>query len=122
MRHEPHHADLRLRDRSLADGLDDERLARNELRRLLTAFPDVEITGEATNAEQAREQLAALKPDLIFLDVQMPGETGMELLESLEPPAPPLARLPAKVLFWIVILPPAALNMPPPPSKAPSPP
>jgi len=68
--------------------IDDERLARNELRRLLAAFPDIAIVGEAANAKQAREQLAALKPDLIFLDVQMPGETGMELLESLEPPVP----------------------------------
>lgn len=68
--------------------IDDERLARNELRRLLAAFPEIEIVGEATNAKQAREQLAALKPDLLFLDVQMPGETGMEFLESLEPPVP----------------------------------
>ena len=68
--------------------IDDERLARNELRRLLAAFPDVEITGEAANGKQAREQLAASAPELIFLDVQMPGETGMQLLESLEPPAP----------------------------------
>lgn len=68
--------------------IDDERLARNELRRLLAAWPDVEIAGEAANGKQAREQLAALSPALIFLDVQMPGETGMELLESLEPPAP----------------------------------
>ena len=68
--------------------IDDERLARNELRRLLAAFPEIEIAGEAANAKQAREQLAALKPELLFLDVQMPGETGMELLESLEPPVP----------------------------------
>jgi two-component system, LytTR family, response regulator len=68
--------------------IDDERLARNELRRLLTAFPDIEIAGDASNSKQAREQLAALKPDLLFLDVQMPGETGMELLESLEAPVP----------------------------------
>ncbi len=68
--------------------IDDERLARNELRRLLSAFPDMVIAGEAANAKQAREQLAALTPDLIFLDVQMPGETGLELLESLEPPVP----------------------------------
>lgn len=68
--------------------IDDERLARNELRRLLTPFPDVEVIGEAANAPQARKQLAALKPDLLFLDVQMPEETGMELLESLEPPLP----------------------------------
>ncbi len=68
--------------------IDDERLARNELRRLLAAFPELEIVGEAANAKQAREQIAERAPDLIFLDVQMPGETGMELLESLEPPAP----------------------------------
>jgi two-component system LytT family response regulator len=68
--------------------IDDERLARNELRRLLAVFPEITIVGEAANAKQAREQLAALSPDLIFLDVQMPGETGMELLESLEPPVP----------------------------------
>ncbi len=68
--------------------IDDERLARNELRRLLAAFPQVVIAGEAANAKLAREQLAALKPDLIFLDVQMPGETGMEFLAALEPPVP----------------------------------
>ena len=68
--------------------IDDERLARNELRRLLAAFPEITIAGEAANAKQDREQLAALAPDLIFLDVQMPGETGLELLESLEPPVP----------------------------------
>jgi two-component system LytT family response regulator len=68
--------------------IDDERLARNELRRLLAGFGDIEVAGEAANAKQARQQLAALAPELVFLDVQMPGETGMELLESLEPPVP----------------------------------
>ena len=68
--------------------IDDERLARSELRRLLSGFPEIAIIGEAANAKQAREQLAALRPELLFLDVQMPGETGMELLQSLEPPAP----------------------------------
>ena len=68
--------------------VDDERLARNELRRLLAAFPEVKVVGEAANAKQAREQMAALKPDLLLLDVQMPGETGIEFLESLEPPVP----------------------------------
>jgi two-component system LytT family response regulator len=68
--------------------IDDERLARNELRRLIAAFPEIEVVGEASQPKQAREQMAALKPDLLFLDVQMPGETGIEFLESLEPPIP----------------------------------
>jgi two-component system LytT family response regulator len=68
--------------------IDDERLARAELRRLLAAHPELEVVGEAANAKQAREQIATLHPDLLFLDVQMPGESGMELLEALEPPAP----------------------------------
>ena len=68
--------------------VDDERLARNELRRLLAEFPEVEIVGEAANAKQARELMGTLKPDLLFLNVQMPGETGIDFLESLEPPVP----------------------------------
>jgi two-component system, LytTR family, response regulator len=68
--------------------IDDERLARNELRRLLAVAADIEIVGEAANGTLAREQLAAHQPDLIFLDVQMPGENGLELLASLEPPVP----------------------------------
>ena len=67
--------------------IDDERLARSELRRLLKAHPEIEIVGEAANANQAEEKIAALKPDLIFLDVQMPGRTGFELLADL-PDAP----------------------------------
>ena len=68
--------------------VDDERLARRELRRLLAACPGVEVVAEAANAEEARRELAAHHPDVMFLDVQMPGESGLELLESLEPPLP----------------------------------
>ncbi|MGI8437811.1 MAG: LytR/AlgR family response regulator transcription factor [Chthoniobacterales bacterium] len=67
--------------------VDDERLARSELRRLLRAHPEIEIIGEAANAAQATEKIHALKPELIFLDVQMPGKTGFELLADL-PDAP----------------------------------
>jgi len=68
--------------------IDDERLARNELRRLLAKHPEVEIAGEAADADEARDRIATLKPDLLFLDVQMPGDDGFALLESLEPPLP----------------------------------
>jgi two-component system, LytTR family, response regulator len=64
--------------------IDDERLARNELRRLLENFPRVEIVGEAANAEEGKRLIEELRPDLIFLDIQMPGKNGFELLESLE--------------------------------------
>lgn len=64
--------------------IDDERLARNELRRLLAAHTDVEIVGEAVDVEDALEKIAALKPELLFLDVQMPGADGFSLLEKLE--------------------------------------
>jgi two-component system LytT family response regulator len=64
--------------------IDDERLARLELRRLLAAHPEVEIAGEARSGTEAPAMIADLAPDLIFLDIQMPGMTGFELLESLD--------------------------------------
>ena len=64
--------------------VDDSRLARTELRHLLQAFPEVNIVGEARHADEARAQIQALRPDLLLLDVQMPGQTGFELLASLE--------------------------------------
>ncbi|UOG76352.1 LytTR family DNA-binding domain-containing protein [Hymenobacter tibetensis] len=64
--------------------VDDSRLARNELRHLLQAFPDVQIVGEAKHAAEARTQVRELRPDLLLLDIHMPGETGFELLASLD--------------------------------------
>jgi two-component system, LytTR family, response regulator len=64
--------------------IDDERLARVELRRLLASHPDIEIAGEARNAEEALDLIRRVAPDLLFLDIQMPGKTGFDLLESLE--------------------------------------
>lgn len=66
--------------------IDDERIARAELRRLLTAHPEVEIVGEARNGTEALELIAKLTPDLLFLDIQMPGMTGFDLLGSLDEP------------------------------------
>jgi two-component system, LytTR family, response regulator len=64
--------------------IDDERLARKELIKLLEDFPEIEILGEAANADEAFEQINSLNPDLLFLDIQMPGKTGFELLEMLD--------------------------------------
>ncbi len=68
--------------------IDDERLARNELKRLLENFPKVNIVGEASNADEAMVLIEELKPDLLFLDIQMPGKTGFDLLSSLENDVP----------------------------------
>ena len=63
--------------------IDDERLARTGLRRLLAAHPEVEIVGEAANADEAEERIRETQPELLFLDVQMPGRNGFELLANL---------------------------------------
>lgn len=63
--------------------IDDSRLARKELRTLLKAHPLVEIMDEAANAMEAAEKITQHQPDLIFLDIEMPGKTGFELLEEL---------------------------------------
>lgn len=64
--------------------IDDERLARAELKKLLQEFPEVEIVDEAANAEEGITKIETQKPDLIFLDIQMPGKTGFDMLAHLE--------------------------------------
>ena len=64
--------------------VDDERLARAELRRLLKMHPEVDIVGEAASAAEAMAQIALLAPDLLLLDVQMPGGSGFDLLAALD--------------------------------------
>lgn len=66
--------------------VDDERLARKELQNLLAAHPEIEVIEEAVNADDAAEKINKLKPDLVFLDIQMPGKTGFDLLETLDNP------------------------------------
>jgi two-component system LytT family response regulator len=68
--------------------VDDERLARNELKRLLEPYTKIEIVAEAANAEEALKLIEELQPELLFLDIQMPGKNGFELLSSIEGKSP----------------------------------
>ena len=69
--------------------VDDEPLARERLRRLLSGEEDLEIIGECSNGQQALEQIPALKPDLVFLDIQMPELDGFGVLAALPPKSIP---------------------------------
>jgi DNA-binding LytR/AlgR family response regulator len=63
---------------------DDERLMRDQLRmRLAQVWPELQIVGEATNGDEAVELVARLKPDLTFLDIRMPGKTGLEAARQI---------------------------------------
>lgn len=64
--------------------IDDERLARAELKKLLQEFPEIEVVDEAANAEEGIAKIESQRPDLIFLDIQMPGKTGFDMLAELE--------------------------------------
>src|SRR5688572_19388466 len=64
--------------------IDDERLARTELRKLLQDFPEIEVVDEASNAEEGVLKIENHNPDLIFLDIQMPGKTGFDMLSELD--------------------------------------
>jgi two-component system LytT family response regulator len=66
--------------------VDDERLARAELARLLRPHTCVEVIGEASNADEAEILIESLDPELLFLDIQMPGRNGFELLAALTKP------------------------------------
>lgn len=64
--------------------IDDEKLARDLLREYLESFPQIEVIGECAKGSEAVEKINNLKPDLIFLDVQMPGMTGFDVLDEID--------------------------------------
>jgi len=64
--------------------IDDERLARNEQKKLLEQYPEIQIIDEASGVDEGVEKIELARPDLIFLDIQMPGKTGFDLLGELE--------------------------------------
>jgi two-component system LytT family response regulator len=72
-------------DRFTAILVDDERLARRELRSMLAEHEMIEVAGEAETVAQAAELIEVKKPDVLFLDIQLPGETGFDLLERISP-------------------------------------
>jgi DNA-binding LytR/AlgR family response regulator len=77
--------------------VDDEKLARDRLVRMLERVPDVVCVGQAANGAEALERIAALRPDLVLLDVEMPGVDGLEVAEA--PGAPPIIFTTAHVRF-----------------------
>jgi two-component system LytT family response regulator len=72
--------------------VDDEPLARSRLRRLLEPHADVVVVGEAVNGDDAMRQVMELRPDLVFLDVRMPGTLGTEVAERLRSYLPETVR------------------------------
>jgi two-component system, LytTR family, response regulator len=70
--------------------VDDEVLARLSLRQALAAHAQVDVVGECGNADEALQAIDILQPDLVFLDIQMPGMDGFGLLQRLPPGALPL--------------------------------
>lgn len=71
--------------------VDDERLARNKLRTLLSSHSAIQLVGEADSVAQAIDVIGAQKPEVMFLDIQMPRESGFDLLGKID--------LPLKVIF-----------------------
>lgn len=67
---------------------EDELPARERLKRMLAAFPEVEISGEASDGASARALIESVKPDAVFLDIEMPGADGLLVAASLPSPAP----------------------------------
>lgn len=63
--------------------VDDERLSRNDLRLQLENHKNIKVLGEASSAEEGLELIGDLKPDLVFLDIQMPGMNGFDMLEHI---------------------------------------
>lgn len=71
--------------------IDDERLARKDLISLLSEHPNIKVVGEADDVSSAIQAIEQLNPDIIFLDIQMPGESGFDLLNKI--------KVEAKVIF-----------------------
>lgn len=90
--------------------IDDEKPARTRMRRLLAAFDDLEVIGEACDGEEALRQVEAHAPDALFIDVQMPGASGLDVAASLPEPAPALVFVTAYDRYAVQAFDAAALD------------
>lgn len=79
--------------------VDDERPARRKMARCIAAAPDFEIVGEASDAKQALAEIARLRPDVVFLDVEMPKGDGFVVAGALQPPLPEIVFVTAHDRF-----------------------
>src|SRR5687767_5783186 len=70
--------------------VDDEAPARDKLRRWLAEQPDIALVGESADGLEAAAAIASLQPEAVFLDIQMPGMSGLEVAAQLEPALAPL--------------------------------
>ena len=80
--------------------IDDEKLARELLHEYLEGFPQIKIIGECAKGTEAVEKINNLKPDLIFLDVQMPGMNGFDVLEEIDH-EPYIIFTTALIAYWL---------------------
>jgi two-component system, LytTR family, response regulator len=69
--------------------VDDERFSRNKIRAFLEDYPEFEVVGECEDGKQTASAILSDKPDVVFLDIEIPGQNGLELLESLPPAVQP---------------------------------
>lgn len=81
--------------------VDDERPARHEMRQLLSRFPEITVIGEAATVDSAVALTALHRPDLVFLDIQLAGETGFDYLARLTDPVPRIIFVTAHDQFAI---------------------
>jgi len=64
--------------------VDDVRLIRTELKQLLSEYPDINVVGEAASADHAAQLVSKLKPDVVFLDIYLPGQSGFDFLDNVK--------------------------------------
>jgi two-component system LytT family response regulator len=81
--------------------VDDEPLSRELLRDMLARERDIDVVGECSDGRQAIESIHALRPDLVFLDIQMPEQNGFQVIESLGPGSEQALESPVPAIIFV---------------------